>query len=108
MYYCNSCGSYVFKKIRKLADPCDQRTLAGALFLNNVSKGIFPKQPDSASSFSPEEQDTLTNIHNYIHINRCDDAHNIPIPVSSGEEEVEEDLYSQASPLISCDSGESD
>ena len=57
---------------------------------------------------SPEEQDTLTSIHDYIQVNRCDEAHNIPIPVSSGEEEVEEDLYSQASPLISCDSGDSD
>ena len=75
IYYCIQCGSYATNKLKKLASECRERTLAGARFLDNIYKGIFPSSIDNIHNTHNEsvlnnvEQATLVNIQNFVNAN---------------------------------------
>ena len=75
IYYCIQCGSYATNKLKKLASECRERTLAGARFLDNINKGIFPSSIDNIHNTHNEsvlnnvEQATLVNIQNFVNAN---------------------------------------
>ena len=80
IYYCIQCGSYATNKLKKLASKCRERTLAGARFLDNVNKGIFPTSIHNLHNTHKEsvlnrvEQIALVNIQNYVNANTVIDT----------------------------------
>ena len=48
MFYCIKCGCHVNTKMKKLKDPCDMRTPAGQLFLDQLSGNFTTSEPSSS------------------------------------------------------------